>query len=135
MKKVPAPSPTTERVYATVCEAMTALGAEAGTMFGMPTLKRGGKAFAGQFGDAMVFKLAGASHATALALKGAELFDPSGMGRPMKAWVVLPAAQHKAWTKMAATALEALDAAPTKPAAKKTATKNSKAASKAPRAK
>ena len=131
MKKMPAPSATTERAYATVCEAMAALGAEASAMFGMPAIKRAGKAFAGQFGDAMVFKLAGASHATALALKGAELFDPSGMGRPMKAWVVLPAAHHKAWTKMAAAALEALDATPAKPAAEK---KAAKAASKTPRA-
>lgn len=102
-----------------MCEVMVERGAESGAMFGMPALKHGGKAFAGLFGDAMVFKLAGAPHATALALKGAELFDPSGAGRPMKAWVVLPAPHHKAWPKMAASALEALDAVPAKAAAKK----------------
>jgi hypothetical protein len=57
-----------------------------------------------------------------LALKGAELFDPSGMGRPMKAWVVLPA-------NKAAAALEAIDAAPVK------AAKKPKAGSKGPAAK
>ena len=40
----------------------------------------------------MVFKLEGDDHAQALALPGAQLFDPMG-GRPMKAWVQVPAAQ------------------------------------------
>jgi hypothetical protein len=38
------------------------------------------KAFAGLYGDAMVFKLAGDAHAAARGLAGVELFDPSGSG-------------------------------------------------------
>ena len=58
-------------------------------MFGMPCLKIRDKAFAGLYQNAMVFKLGGDSHAEALALAGSHLFDPSGMGRAMKEWVVV----------------------------------------------
>jgi hypothetical protein len=80
-------------------------GAERGTMFGMPCLKHSGKAFGGVFGDSMVFKLEGAAHESALELAGAELFDPSGMGRPMKAWVVVPRAHARRWQALAEAAV------------------------------
>jgi hypothetical protein len=76
-------------------------GATPGRMMGMPTLYRGGKAFAGLFGDSMVFKLEGEAHAAALALPGAMLFDPSGMGRPMKAWVRVPLEHASEWPRLA----------------------------------
>jgi hypothetical protein len=77
-----------------------------GQMMGMPTLYSGGKAFAGLFGDAMVFKLAGAFHEAALALPDARLFDPSGMGRPMKAWVRVPIEASVEWQRLAEEAIE-----------------------------
>ena len=77
------------------------VGATAGKMMGMPTLYRGGKAFAGLFGDAMVFKLEGEAHAAALTLPGSALFDPSGMGRPMKAWVRVPLEHGAEWPQLA----------------------------------
>ncbi|HEV3231738.1 MAG TPA: hypothetical protein VG245_05735 [Candidatus Dormibacteraeota bacterium] len=80
-------------------------GAVAGKMFGMDCVKAGGKAFAGNFGEDMVFKLSGEAHARALALAGAHLFDPMG-GRPMKEWVVVPAAQAEAWLELARAAME-----------------------------
>ena len=88
-----------------------ALGAIPGKMMGMPTLYLGGKAFAGLFGDAMVFKLDGEAHAGALALPGAVLFDPSGMGRPMKAWVRVPLDQASAWPGLARAAASAIASA------------------------
>ena len=78
-------------------------------MFGMPTLKLDGKALAGLYGDAMTFKLSGVPHAEGLALPGAHLFDPSGMGRPMKAWVVIPVAHAHAWDRFAELALASID--------------------------
>jgi hypothetical protein len=51
----------------------------------------------------MVFKLEGEAHATALALPGAMLFDPSGMGRPMKAWVRVPLEQASQWPRLASS--------------------------------
>jgi hypothetical protein len=82
----------------------------ASQMFGMPTLKSDGKAFAGISGAAMVFKLSGDAHAAALAIPGATLFDPSGMGRPMKAWIIVPADQSRHWPTLAAQALASLRA-------------------------
>jgi len=81
-------------------------GVKPGKMMGMPTLYAGGRAFAGLFGDAMVFKLDGAAHAAALALPGATLFDPSGMGRPMKAWVKVPLELGSRWPDLASEALD-----------------------------
>jgi hypothetical protein len=75
-------------------------------MFGMPCLKNDlGKAYAGYYGGAMVFKLGGSAHSKALALPGASLFDPSGRGRPMKEWVVVPAEHSGAWLDLARDAL------------------------------
>jgi hypothetical protein len=78
---------------------------ELGKMFGMPTIKRGGKAAAGFWRDSMVFKLTdAAAREQALALDGAEHFDPMG-GRPMKEWVVVPAAQADSWAGLARASL------------------------------
>jgi hypothetical protein len=74
-------------------------------MFGMPSLKANGKAFAGVFGDALVFKIGGDAHAGALALSGAVLFDPSGTGRAMKEWVVVPFAHQKRWSELGRAAI------------------------------
>ena len=134
MMKVPPASASTRRAYELITDTVSARGAEAASMFGMPTLKVGGKGFAGLFGDAMVFKLEGDAHASALALRGAKLFDPSGMGRPMKAWVVVPSAHASIWPELAHEALESAGAAgPKKPPAKKPAAK--KPAAKKPAAK
>jgi hypothetical protein len=76
----------------------------ASKMFGMPCLKVEGKAFAGLYGEAMVFKLDADSRPGALALPGAQLFDPMG-GRPMKEWVEVPAAQAAHWDTLAQQAL------------------------------
>jgi hypothetical protein len=92
--------------YDDVAEQMSLkYNATATTMFGMPTLKISGKAFAGVDKGAMMFKLTGADHAKALKLKGAKLFDPMG-GRPMKEWVQVPAAHSKHWLKFAESALK-----------------------------
>ena len=78
------------------------------SMFGMPSIKRrSGKAFAGLYGEDMVFKLAGDAHAEALALEGAHLFEPMA-GRPMKAWVVVPPAHEDRYVDLAKAAEAAL---------------------------
>lgn len=91
--------------YDAVADALEAAGVVRGKMFGMPCLKIGKKVVAGMFGDAMTFKLPPAPREKALALPGAEPFDP-GMGRPMKEWVVIPLAQSAVWPGYAAEALE-----------------------------
>ncbi|MDP9467952.1 MAG: hypothetical protein M3P32_04330 [Chloroflexota bacterium] len=102
-------SPETVRHYERVAAHLAARGVKASTMFGMPTLKLHGKALAGLHGDAMTFKLIGEAHAEALRLEGAHPFDPSGMGRPMKAWVVVPVAHAGEWERLAQLTLAAID--------------------------
>ena len=74
-------------------------------MFGMPTLKVNSKAFSGLIQNEMVFKLGGEDHTRALALKGSKLFDPGGMNRPMKEWVVIPAKFSDQWKSFAEAAM------------------------------
>jgi len=94
--------------YETVVSEMIATTpTTSGKMFGMPCLKNNnGKAFAGYFEGAMVFKLGGATHAEALALAGAKLFDPSERGRPMKEWVVVPIEYSSKWLEFARDAFD-----------------------------
>lgn len=81
-------------------------GAEESQMFGKPCYKVKGKAFCCFFHDEMVFKLKGEAHSEALAMDGAQLFDPSGKGRAMKEWVQLPFEYKDMWEGMAASAAE-----------------------------
>jgi hypothetical protein len=80
----------------------------AGKLFGTRCIKVHGKAFATFHGVDMVFKLRGAAHAEALALPGATLFDPSGKGRPMREWVVVPADHADRWEEFAESALHGM---------------------------
>jgi hypothetical protein len=104
----PSVSEATRAEYDQIAERLAAqAGVKAGQMMGMPMLYLDGKAVAGLFGDAMIFKLDGDAHAAALARRGATLFDPSGMGRPMKAWVQVPTDDAQAWPGLADEALAA----------------------------
>jgi hypothetical protein len=77
-----------------------------GQMFGMPCLKRGGKVVGGSWKDGgITVKLTDATaREQALALDGVELFDP-GMGRKMREWVHVPAAQSGRWRELVEHAL------------------------------
>ena len=97
------------RFDAVVDELTSELDIGVASMFGMPSVKRrGGKAFAGLYGDDMVFKLDGEAHAAALALEGAHLFEPM-VGRPMKAWVQVPPTHESQWAELARKAEASLD--------------------------
>jgi hypothetical protein len=105
----PPVSSATQRRYDEIAAGLAGAGVTASSMFGMPTLKRNGKAIGGLWGDAMTFKLAADAVADALLLEGVQQFDPSGLGRPMKAWVVVPLAQSAEWERLAGLALAASD--------------------------
>ncbi len=66
-----------------------------GQMFGKACLKVKGKAFTSLHDERLVFKLTGDAHKKAMALKDAQLWDPSGKGRPMKEWVAVPPLEAK----------------------------------------
>ncbi|MEX2137613.1 MAG: hypothetical protein WEB29_11790 [Chloroflexota bacterium] len=103
-------SQATQRRYEEIAAGLERVGVKASSMFGMPTLKRNGKAIGGLWGDAMTFKLSPDGLADALRIEGAHQFDPSGLGRPMKSWVVVPLAQSAEWERLAQLALAASDA-------------------------
>ncbi len=75
-------------------------------LFGKPCYKVNGKAFCCFFQNAMVFKLSGDNHTKAMALDGAQLFDPSGKGRPMKEWVQIPFDYQELWGELSHSAAE-----------------------------
>ncbi|MGB2953432.1 MAG: hypothetical protein WBB74_08555 [Gaiellaceae bacterium] len=79
---------------------------EAAKMMGMPAIKKAGKMVGGFWRDSMVFKLPDEmDRLAALTLEGAHLFDPSERNRPMKEWVVVPAAHAAEWARLAELAL------------------------------
>jgi hypothetical protein len=118
--------------YDELCDDLAARNPEVTLtqMMGMPAVKADGKLVCGwvRSEEAMVFKLPdAATHAEALGLDGAHLFDPrleassakpttpgrkTGMpsaspgtnGRPFRQWVVVPAAHASAWPGLAAKA-------------------------------
>lgn len=77
------------------------------SLFGMASLgcSVGGKtkAFCGSFAGGLALRL-GEDADEALAIDGATPFDPSGKGRPMRGWVVLPATASRRWSRFAAKA-------------------------------
>ena len=76
-------------------------------MFGVPCLKReNGKVVACHWRDGgLTVKLVDeALREEALALSGAELFDP-GMGRKMREWVLVPAAHSSEWLRLVEEAI------------------------------
>ena len=77
----------------------------ASKLFGMPTLKVRGKAFAGLFGESMSFKLSPPDLEAAMRLPGAGSFDPSGMGRPMGGWAMVTLDGRAHWRELAELAL------------------------------
>jgi TfoX/Sxy family transcriptional regulator of competence genes len=113
-------------------------------MFGGIAAKVNGQMYAGLFAKSFIVKLSEADRAEALALDGAELFDPMGNGRIMKDTVFMPEetfgddAELRSWlrrgldytlTLPAKVEKSKTDAKPspksaaTKPAAKKPATR------------
>lgn len=108
MNKDAPENPEARAAYDRVVDGLMELGAQKGQMMGMPCAKIGGKMFAGFYEGDMTFKLAGPDHERALALPGARLFDPSGAGRPMKAWVQVPDTSSGAWEELGEAALKSV---------------------------
>src|SRR3972149_8669420 len=76
-------------------------------MFGMPCLKReDGKVVAGHWKDGgLTVKLTDeTAREQALAIPGAELFDPR-MGRVMREWVLVPVSQSDEWGRLVKQAI------------------------------
>jgi hypothetical protein len=72
-------------------------------MMGMPSLQVDGKGIGGFFKDRIVVKLDGERLERALAIDGADNFDPIG-GRPMRQWVTVPISARDRWFELLAEA-------------------------------
>jgi len=96
--------------FAALAADLSDAGVAVGKMFGATSLMVGSKAIGCLHGDGVAFKLGrdSAGHVQALSLPGAALFDPSGMNRPFKDWVVVPLASAAEWPGFADAALGAL---------------------------
>ncbi len=97
---------------AVVNELLTDPRVTEASMFGMPTLKVGGKAFAGLWEQQLVVKIGLPRTQELLKAKAGKPFDPSGRGRPMKEWIAVkePAAQaKKKWLALAQEAKAFVD--------------------------
>jgi hypothetical protein len=96
-----------EQAYERLVADLSGRGVTAGQMFGKPTLKVGTRSVACLYNEGMAFKLGEGTdeHIQALALTGANLFDPSGTGRAMKDWVWVPVEHVKHWLEFADAAV------------------------------
>ena len=105
------PSPDAVAAFETLSADVAHAGVTTGKMFGAVSLMVGSKAVGCLHGDGVAFRLGRdtAAHAEALALPGAALFDPSGVNRPFKDWVVVPLASSRHWTALAEAALAFTD--------------------------
>ncbi|WP_175022855.1 hypothetical protein [Rugamonas rivuli] len=92
-------------------------GTESGQMFGKSCIKVNGKAFLSLHKEWVIFKLTGEHHRKALGLEGAELWDPSGKGRPMREWVAVPAMAHTHFSVLAQASYEYVAAGAQRPKA------------------
>lgn len=100
--------------YDKIAESFAESGVVTGQMFGKPSLKFGGNAFAAFHQESMAFKLKGAAHAAALILQGSVLWDPSGKGRPMKEWVFVGEEHASNWPKLTLQAQQYVATLPVK---------------------
>ncbi len=92
--------------YLEVAGELAHLGVTTAKLFGHPALVSGRKSLACLSSTGLACRLGAATpeHARALALPGAELFDPSGAGRAMNDWVVVPFTDEAEWTEFAQAA-------------------------------
>ena len=101
------PSPTDralEAMYA-IGDDLTPLGVTRGKMFGVPSLKVGGKVLCSTWDDDLVVKLPPTQLLDALALSGAERFEPTA-GRAMKEWAQVPYAHRRRWPAFVEASLD-----------------------------
>jgi hypothetical protein len=98
---------TPDARFTELLDDLKMLGVAQSTSFGKRGMTADGKVIACFLYDSMAFKLGASTpeHTAALALSGAELWDPSGKGRPFKDWVRVPQAHEDTWGRLAEQAL------------------------------
>jgi hypothetical protein len=87
-----------------LAEELSGDGVTRGSMFGMPSLRIGKKVLCSIWADDLVVKLPPGALEDALALDGAERFEPME-GRAMKEWARVPFAHEARWARLVASSL------------------------------
>ncbi|MGA9103024.1 hypothetical protein [Aeromicrobium sp.] len=95
-------------VFEDVVEELSPRGVTAGRMFGARSMMLNGKAVACLTHGMLAVKLGRdePEHAAALALEGAEVWEPGGQGKPFHDWVALPPEQVDEWSRLAGAAVD-----------------------------
>ena len=103
------PTPEAMAEYQRISRTLLGEGVTPGKMFGKDALKFESKAIACLLEDRMAFKVGRDSKAMSQGMEcpGAELFDPSGQGRPFRDWVAVPESSMERWEPLAQAALSA----------------------------
>jgi len=98
MPRMQMPAPTERALEAmhSIGDDLAPLGVTRGKMFGVPSLKAGRKVLCSAWDDDLVVKLPPDVLGEALALRGAERFEPMA-GRAMKEWARVPYAHRARW--------------------------------------
>jgi hypothetical protein len=99
-----------DALFDEIVEDLGPRGVLSGALFGARSLTFDGTAFACLKGGRLAVKLGSGSplHAEALALPDAELFDPSGKGRPFRDWVAIASTNAAEWPRFAEAGLNVL---------------------------
>ena len=99
MPRMQMPSPTERALEAmhAIGDDLAPLGVTRGKMFGVPSLKAGGKVLCSAWDDDLVVKLPAPQLTQALGLSGAARFEPMA-GRAMKEWARVPYAHRTRWS-------------------------------------
>jgi hypothetical protein len=97
-----------DEVFEDVVEELSPRGVTAGRMFGARSMMLDGKAVACLTHGLLAVKLGRdePEHAAALALEGAEVWEPGGQGKPFHDWVALPPEQVDEWSQFAGAAVD-----------------------------
>jgi TfoX/Sxy family transcriptional regulator of competence genes len=98
---------TPDARFTQILDDLVMLGVTRSTSFGKRGITADGKVIACFLDDSMAFKLGAGSaeHTKALALSGAELWDPRGKGRAFKDWVRIPQSHEDEWGRYTEIAL------------------------------
>jgi hypothetical protein len=101
---------TPDARFAGILDDLKMLGVTRSAMFGRKGMMADGKVIACYLDDSVAFKLIAGTpeHAEAMALAGADLWEPGGMGRKFKDWVRVPESHEDTWGRFAEVALRRL---------------------------
>jgi hypothetical protein len=97
-----------DEVFEDAVEELRPRGVSAGKMFGARSMMLEGKAVACLTHGMLAVKLGREEpeHAAALALDGAQVWEPGGKGRPFHDWVALPVERSDDWGHFAEAAVD-----------------------------